>query len=106
MKKLFFECWHLNCIVLGAEVKLMRNTSRYARIISLMLFVAVFLTMTSTKSYAIPTLQLDLSGGTYNYDTSTIITSSDSFTLYAYLMPNSKNKLSDTYFGELAIADR
>lgn len=81
----------------------MRNTSRYARILSLMFFVAVFLTMTSTKSYAIPTLQLDLSGGTYDYDTSTIVTSSDSFTLYAYLMPNSKNKLSDTYYISIAL---
>ncbi len=81
----------------------MCNTSRFARIISLTLFVAVFLTLTGTRSYAIPTLQLDVSDGTYEYDTSTIVTSSDSFTLYAYLMPNSKNTLSDTYYISIAL---
>lgn len=55
------------------------------------------------EAYAVPTLQLDIAGGGYDYGTETIVTSSDTFTLYALLKPDTKNKLSDTYYISAAI---
>ena len=81
----------------------MTKIGRYLKIIAIGAVAAIFLSLTGTNSYAIPTLQLDISDGTYEYDTSTIITSSDSFTLYAYLIENCKNSLSDTYYISVAL---
>src|SRR5574337_940047 len=36
-------------------------------------------------SYAIPTLQLDIDGGYYDYGTETIVATGNTFTLYAFL---------------------
>ena len=52
---------------------------------------------------AIPTLQLDISGGTYDWSTQTIIAPTDPFTLYAYLIPNRFNTLNDYYYISAAI---
>lgn len=52
---------------------------------------------------AVPTLQLDIAGGGYDHGTETIVTSSDTFTLYALIRPDSKNTLSDTYYVSAAL---
>ena len=57
----------------------------------------------SLTAKAIPTLQLGIAGGTYDSVTETIIASSNAFSLYAYLIPDSKNKISDTYKISMAI---
>jgi hypothetical protein len=66
----------------------------------------------ATPSYAIPSLQLDIQGGTYNSATETVISTSNPFTLYAYLIPdgeqpnghrNATTTLTDTYFISAAI---
>ena len=59
-----------------------------------------------SKSFAIPTLQLDIANGTYDYDTDKIVSSSKAFTLYALLIPNSKNPLSDTYYISAAVTPK
>jgi hypothetical protein len=55
-------------------------------------------------AHAIPSLQLDIGGGTYDWSTQTIVTTSDTFTLYAYLIVNDWNDLSDTYYISAAVA--
>lgn len=55
------------------------------------------------EAHAVPVLQLDIAGGGYDYGTETIVTSSDTFTLYALLKPNSSNRLSDTYYISAAL---
>lgn len=57
-------------------------------------------------SFAIPTLQLDIGGGTYDLTTETIVTTSNPFTLYAYLIPNSTNKLTDKYYISMALTPK
>ncbi len=52
---------------------------------------------------AIPTLQLGIAGGTYDNVSETIIASSNAFSLYAYLIPDSDNNISETYKISMAI---
>lgn len=57
----------------------------------------------SAAAQAVPTLQLDIRGGTYATDTQSIVTSSSTFTLYAYLIPDGSNPISDTYAISVAL---
>lgn len=57
-------------------------------------------------SLATPTLQLDIGGGTYDMSTETIVASENPFKLYAYLIPNSSNKLSDYYYISMALTPK
>lgn len=52
---------------------------------------------------AVPTLQLDIAGGDYNYETESIGTTKDSLLLYALLRPDSSNNLDDTYYISAAL---
>ena len=52
---------------------------------------------------ALPSLQLDILGGTYDGATETIVASSDPFTLYALLMPSSDTPISDIYYISAAL---
>jgi len=56
-----------------------------------------------TAPLCCPTLQLDILGGTYDSITETIIATGDVFTVYAYLIPDRKNTLSDDYFISMAL---
>ena len=57
----------------------------------LQIFVAVLLL--SCNTYAIPTLQLDIAGGTYiGGEESSVITNANEFTLYAYGNPNDTSR--------------
>jgi hypothetical protein len=62
------------------------------------LYSAVAIVLGAMSSYAIPALQLDIGGGSYvgGADESTIA-NSDSFKLYALLIPDSDNPLAGTY---------
>lgn len=64
---------------------------------------AALLGLTSWAN-AIPTLQLGIAGGTYDTTTETIIASSSSFSLYAYLIPNGTSPLSDIYTVSMAVS--
>lgn len=52
---------------------------------------------------ATPTLQLNITGGTYNTTTETVIAGSSIFTLNAYLIPDSATALSTTYYISAAL---
>lgn len=56
------------------------------------------------QGLAIPTLQLDIAGGSYDFSTETIISSGNTFTLYAYLIPDKYNSLTDYYYISAAIS--
>lgn len=58
----------------------------------------------SLHATAIPTLQLGIAGGTYNLSTQTIIASSNSFSLYAFLIPDRKNPVNDLYTISMAVS--
>lgn len=55
---------------------------------------------------AIPTLQLDIGGGAYDSTTQTIVASTNPFTLYAYLIPDSKNTVGDYYYISMAVVPK
>ena len=57
----------------------------------------------STFASAVTTLQLGIAGGTYNAGTETIIASSNSFSLYAYLIADAGNPINDIYGLSMAI---
>jgi hypothetical protein len=59
--------------------------------------------MCATSAFAVPSLQLDILGGTYDAGTETIVSSSNSFTLYALIVPDSQAPLDDTYYISVAI---
>lgn len=56
-------------------------------------------------AHAVPSLQLDIAGGFYDTTTETILTSSDSFTLYALLRPVAgRTSATDTYYLSVALS--
>ena len=58
----------------------------------------------TSVAQALPSLQLDILGGTYNTATETVDSNGDMFTLYAYLLAGDKdNAVSDTYFVSAAL---
>lgn len=73
--------------------------------ISLLVVIALSLLVASNAS-AIPALQLDIFNGTYDYSTETIVANSDSFSLYAYLIPSKKALITDTYYISAALVPR
>ncbi|WKZ32650.1 MAG: choice-of-anchor N protein [Thermodesulfobacteriota bacterium] len=56
-----------------------------------------------TVSHAVPALQLDIEGGSYDFTTETIVANSDPFTLYAFLSTNNYNLLSDSFYLSVAV---
>ena len=65
--------------------------------------VGALLSGVSALASAIPVLQLGIAGGTYNAATQTIVSSGPSFQLYAFLLANSSNTISDTYYLSMAL---
>lgn len=65
--------------------------------------VAAALVGVSTFASAVPTLQLGIAGGTYDNVTQTIIASSNSFSLYAYLFADAGNPINDIYALSMAV---
>lgn len=59
-----------------------------------MLLLAPVLTFLPLVAGAVPVLQLDIAGGTYDPVTQTIVTSADSFTVYAYGTPDNNVSLA------------
>ncbi len=84
----------------------MHSTKLFKTIFTVFLSVIGLISLTASKSLATPTLQLDIVGGTYDSTTGTIVATSNTITLYAYLNPNAKNQLSDTYYISAAIAPK
>lgn len=57
-------------------------------------------------SHAYPTLQLDIASGSYDFSTDTIVATGNTFTLYAYLIQNNCNLLSDIYYISAAVSPK
>ena len=72
----------------------------------LLIIITGSLGIASRPAMAIPTLQLDIEGGSYDTTTETIVASGNPFTLYALLIPNSKNTLSDWYYISAAVVPK
>src|SRR3972149_10262758 len=70
------------------------------------IIITGFMTLWASQGLAIPTLQLDIENGYYDSTTQTIVSSGSSFNLYAYLIPNWKNLLSDTYYISMAVSPK
>lgn len=74
------------------------------RLISMVGVTAIGIGLASTPAYAIPALQLDIAGGYYDTSTQTILTSSDTFTLYALLnLSDTRASVTDTYYISVAL---
>lgn len=76
-----------------------RTFSSHLRVVAL----TMWLGLAAGAANAVPVLQLGIEGGTYDWSTETIVSTSPSFSLYAFLNPNSGNLLSDTYYLSMAI---
>lgn len=72
---------------------------------SLMLGAAALGTaLVSAPAHAVPALQLDIAGGFYDTTTETILTTSDTFTVYALLDPTAQGvSTTGTYFLSIAL---
>ncbi len=77
-------------------MKLLLNVKRVA-------FGIALYTMASFAN-AIPSLQLGIAGGTYDPLSQTIIASSQSFSLYAYLIPDGNNPINDVYTISMSVS--
>lgn len=64
------------------------------------------LTMQAISAQAIPSLQLDIVGGSYDRSTQTIVSAGTSFTLTANLLPDSKASLGDWYYISAAVTPK
>lgn len=78
--------------------------STFSRMASVAL--AMWLGLTAGTANAIPTLQLGIAGGSYDWTTDTVIATSSSFSLYAFLLPNAGNLISDTYYLSMAVTPK
>lgn len=86
--------------------------TRKSAILSILaLLVIAFSPLVVPEASALPTLQLDIAGGTYDTTTQTIVASSDPFTLYALLIPEGESAISDrtstldmTYYISVALS--
>ncbi len=85
----------------------MRLLTGHNKILMTALFwlAGLFLVLPARQSQAIPTLQLDIADGTYDAAPTeqTILSPGKVFTLYAYLIPDCKNPLSDRYYISMAV---
>src|SRR4051812_13972164 len=69
----------------------------------LLALVTLAITLAAGSARAYPTLQLDIKGGVYDAASETVFATSNSFALYAYLIPASNAKLTDNYFVSMAL---
>lgn len=65
--------------------------------------LTMWLSLVAGTANAVPTLQLGIADGSYDWTTGTIISSGPIFSLYAFLKPDSGNTLGDTYYLSMAL---
>ena len=70
------------------------------------LFAIGFTLLVSTAASAVPVLQLDIAGGSYDNGDETIVTSADSFTVYAYATPSGNMRRSSILGQTYYLSDR
>jgi hypothetical protein len=69
-----------------------------------LLMVLALVALFSSPGFAYPTLQLGIGNGTYDDPSDTIFAPGKIFTLYAFLIPNAKNLVGDTYYLSMAVS--
>src|SRR3990172_5215789 len=82
------------------------SVKRKVILVGFIVWCVLFLGIQHTSSYAYPTLQLDIIGGTYDPITGTIISPGTKFTLIALLEENRSNLITDTYFISAALVPK
>jgi len=72
---------------------------------SVTVFLVATVMLIATPARAVPVLQLDIYGGTYDTSTETVMASSNSFSLYAYGLSTGSNAISltDSFFLSMAL---
>lgn len=67
--------------------------------------LAVSLALMSVPAWAVPTLQLDIAGGTYDNSTQSVLASSNTFSLYAYGLASGPKpvSLTDNFFISISL---
>jgi hypothetical protein len=70
---------------------------------SALVLLAGSMALTSSPSWAVPYLQLDIAGGTYDSATETIVAPGDHFTLYAYMSGAFPSNPNYTYYISAAL---
>jgi hypothetical protein len=88
---------------LSKEALDMKFSGRFKKFSMTFSIAAALFFIASGRGYAYPTLQLDIDGGEYDPITQTIYTQSNTLTLYAYLIPDKYNLLTDTYYISAAL---
>jgi hypothetical protein len=69
--------------------------------------VIALLLFSATPGFAVPTLQVDIFGGTYDPTTETTVTSDKTFTVRAWLTPgNDPDLISEWYYLSVAVAPK
>lgn len=71
-----------------------------------LLLVLIVSLLAAAPALAIPNLQLDIAGGTYDHSTDTIVATGNSFTLYALLDSSCKTPLYDRYYISAALTPK
>lgn len=67
------------------------------------IFALLIVLLTNGPVLALPNLQLDISGGTYNNASETIVAADNVFTLYALMQDSKKTTLNQTYYLSAAL---
>lgn len=79
---------------------------RISRLMAVLLVGLAGLTSLPRDANAVPELQLGIVGGIYDWTTETVISTSPSFSLYAFLKPGTDNPLSDMYYVSMAVTPK
>jgi len=77
----------------------MKHKSRCSSLLLAIFFMATF----SGTAMAIPTLQLDIGGGVYNNALQDVVATTNPFTLYALLTPDSDSTILNSYILSIAV---
>ena len=82
-----------------------RDCKRGLVLLLVAVVTTVLLAGAAGRAWAVPSLQLDIEGGTYDPVTQTIITKDPTFTLYALLVPDGNKTFccTDSYFISIAL---
>jgi hypothetical protein len=67
------------------------------------IFALLMVLLANGPALALPTLQLDIFGGTYDNSSETIVAADNVFTLYALLQSSGKTPLTETYYISAAL---
>lgn len=80
----------------------MKYKSRYSSLLLAIFFLATL----SGTAMAVPTLQLDIGGGVYNTALQDVVATTNPFTLYSLLTPDSDSSILNSYILSIAVTPK